>query len=145
MHVPEVHIGQNLTKDARLHPFEAMEPPVVRGAAVAHEVQVAPRAERRPETSRTPGEDLLVADAVEGAGEGDRGQVAPEAETEPDLEEPAREVARLCGLPLEATVVPQVAVGEMDINRVTLALTEGEPDAEPLLLMPRLVRTPWDS
>jgi len=56
----------------------------------------------------------------------------------------AREVARLCGLPLEATVVPQVAASEMDINRVTLALTEGEPDAEPLLLMPRLVRTPWD-
>ena len=56
----------------------------------------------------------------------------------------AREVARLCGIPLEATVVPQVAAGEMDINLVTLALTEGEPDAEPLLLMPRLVRTPWD-
>ena len=56
----------------------------------------------------------------------------------------AREVARLCGLPLVATVVPQVAVGEADWTLVSEALTDGEPDAEPLLPMPRLVRTPWD-
>lgn len=56
----------------------------------------------------------------------------------------AREVARLCGLPLAATVVPQVAAGTMDPDRVIEALTEGEPDPEPMLLMPRLVRTPWD-
>ena len=57
----------------------------------------------------------------------------------------AREVARICGLPLEATVIPQVAAGTMDIKRVTEALLVGENDAEPLLVMPRLVRTPWDA
>lgn len=56
----------------------------------------------------------------------------------------AREVARLCSLPLAATVVPQVAAGTMDPDRVIEALTEDEPDPEPMLLMPRLVRTPWD-
>ena len=56
----------------------------------------------------------------------------------------AQEVARLCGLPLEATVVPQVAANSADIKHVIEALTEGEPEAEPILLMPRLVRTPWD-
>jgi hypothetical protein len=57
----------------------------------------------------------------------------------------AQEVARLCGIPLEATIVPQVAAGTLDADRVKEALTEGEPDAEPLLIMPRLVRTPWDA
>lgn len=56
----------------------------------------------------------------------------------------AREVAALCNIPLAATVVPQVAAGTMDADRVIEALTEGEQDPEPLLLMPRLVRTPWD-
>ena len=56
----------------------------------------------------------------------------------------AREVAVLCNIPLAATVVPQVAAGTMDADRVIEALTEGEQDPEPLLLMPRLVRTPWD-
>ncbi len=56
----------------------------------------------------------------------------------------AREVAALCNIPLVATVVPQVAAGTMDADRVIEALTEGEQDPEPLLLMPRLVRTPWD-
>lgn len=56
----------------------------------------------------------------------------------------ARDVAHLCGLPLEATVVPQVAAGNADIKHVIEALTEGEPEAEPIFLMPRLVRTPWD-
>ena len=43
----------------------------------------------------------------------------------------AREVARLCGLPLVATVVPEVAgyAGVAD---------------EPLVVMPRHVRLPWD-
>jgi len=57
----------------------------------------------------------------------------------------AKEVARLCGLPLEATVVPQVAVGDQNINDVSEALTDAEPGAEPLVVMPRLVRTPWDA
>lgn len=56
----------------------------------------------------------------------------------------AQEVARLCGIPLEATIVPQVAAGDAEIKHVIEALTEGEPTAEPILLMPRLVRTPWD-
>lgn len=43
----------------------------------------------------------------------------------------AREVARLCGLPLAATIVPEVA--EYD----------GVAD-EPLVVMPRHVRLPWD-
>ena len=51
----------------------------------------------------------------------------------------AREVARLCGLPLEATVVPEVALAD-----VSEPLQSDEPEAEPLLVMPRLVRTPWD-
>lgn len=43
----------------------------------------------------------------------------------------AREVAKLCGLPLEATIVPAV-VGEV-------------PTAdEPIIMMPRHVRLPWD-
>jgi hypothetical protein len=57
----------------------------------------------------------------------------------------AQEVARLCGVPLEATVVPQVAAGEASINHVIEALTDGAPEAEPIVLMPRLVRTPWDT
>lgn len=56
----------------------------------------------------------------------------------------AQEVARLCGIPLEATIVPQVAAGDAEIKHVIEALTEGEPEPEPILLMPRLVRTPWD-
>lgn len=46
----------------------------------------------------------------------------------------AREVAELCGLPLEATVVPAV-VGE---------LPEGVPVSEPIIPLPRYVRLPWD-
>ena len=45
----------------------------------------------------------------------------------------ARRVADLCGLPLVATVVPSVVEG--------LADAEG---GEPLVLMPRYVRLPWD-
>ena len=56
----------------------------------------------------------------------------------------AQEVARLCNIPLAATIVPQVAAGGAEIKHVIEALTEGEPTAEPILLMPRLVRTPWD-
>ncbi|MBQ9005580.1 MAG: hypothetical protein IJ092_04310 [Atopobiaceae bacterium] len=52
----------------------------------------------------------------------------------------ASEVARLCGLPLEATVVPKVALSD-----VSEPLQCDEPEAEPLLVMPRLVRTPWDN
>lgn len=48
----------------------------------------------------------------------------------------AREVARLCNIPLAATVVPEVAVAQG-------GLPESE-DAEPLIVMPRHVRLPWD-
>ena len=43
----------------------------------------------------------------------------------------AREVARLCGLPLAATIVPEVA-------------GYGGVADEPLVVMPRHVRLPWD-
>ncbi len=49
----------------------------------------------------------------------------------------AREVARLCDLPLVATVVPEVACTTED----TLAQHASD---EPLIAMPRHVRLPWD-
>lgn len=47
----------------------------------------------------------------------------------------AKEVARLTGLPLAATIVPAV-VGELP--------AEDDPGQEPMVLMPRHVRLPWD-
>lgn len=72
----------------------------------------------------------------------------------------AQETAQLLGLPLVATVVPAVAVKRLGSpydtqtlpgwatiapNSVTEALIDGTSDHEPLVLTPRLVRTPWDS
>ncbi|MBR3234528.1 MAG: hypothetical protein IKG11_02825 [Atopobiaceae bacterium] len=72
----------------------------------------------------------------------------------------ALKTADLLGLPLTATVVPLAAATKLDITNlpadvhnyatiappsVTEALIEGISDPEPLVLMPRLVRTPWDS
>lgn len=54
----------------------------------------------------------------------------------------ARETARLLGLPVAATIVPQVALAGG--ATVTEALTDEGSDHEPLLVMPRFVRTPWD-
>ena len=71
----------------------------------------------------------------------------------------ALRVAELLGLPLAATVVPLVAAQRLEQSQqrpletenaniapdwVTEALTDGEPEPEPLVLMPRFVRTPWD-
>ncbi len=69
----------------------------------------------------------------------------------------AREVARLLSLPVAATIVPAVALDNdeaADANpqfatlmpaSVSEALTVATDDVEPLVLMPRLVRTPWDN
>ena len=68
----------------------------------------------------------------------------------------ARKTAELLGLPVAATIVPAVAVGANERGdahnlpiiapaAVTEALTDGEPAHEPLVLMPRFVRTPWDN
>ena len=68
----------------------------------------------------------------------------------------ARRTADILGLPLAATIVPLVALGdEASTTRaqlptiagpsVTEALTDGQPDPEPLVVMPRFVRTPWDN
>lgn len=71
----------------------------------------------------------------------------------------AAEVARITGLPIAATMVPWTTAVRLarDLGEdlgpteakacpsgVALALTEGNCDAEPLVLMPRFVRTPWD-
>ncbi len=56
----------------------------------------------------------------------------------------AREVARLCGLPLAATIVPKVAAKDLDGEELKLALSIDEAADEPLVVMERLVRTPWD-
>lgn len=71
----------------------------------------------------------------------------------------AVEVSRLLGLPLAATVVPLVAAEALgptapsqgQHNAATIApawvneaLTDTGLDPEPLVLTPRLVRTPWD-
>lgn len=71
----------------------------------------------------------------------------------------ACEVSRLLGRPLAATVVPLVAAEHLDVtapsqgdhNHATIAptwvkeaLTDTGSDPESLVLMPRLVRTPWD-
>ncbi len=71
----------------------------------------------------------------------------------------AAETAHLLGLPLVATVVPLVAVEHLgptaptqqQHNHATIAptwvkeaLTDAGSEVEPLVLMPRLVRTPWD-
>jgi len=55
----------------------------------------------------------------------------------------AAQVARELGLPLAATVVPQVAA---DAYAASLAAAEApaQPGAEPLVALPRLIRTPWD-
>lgn len=85
-------------------------------------------------------------------------------ETDPDHVRHGRafatEVARQLGLPLMATVVPAVAIEHLASQgvstpdtqaaalapvSVTEALTDGTPDPEPLVVMPRLVRTPWDN
>ena len=72
----------------------------------------------------------------------------------------AQETAMLLGLPLVATVVPEVAVRRLGSpfdtqvfpnwatvapDSVTEALIDGISDHETLVLTPRLVRTPWDS
>ena len=72
----------------------------------------------------------------------------------------ALQTAALLDLPLVATVVPQVTVERLGLagdarpapqqaslapNSVTEALIDGTSAHEPLVLMPRLVRTPWDS
>ena len=69
----------------------------------------------------------------------------------------ARETAALLGLPLAATIVPACAMRDLEDAStraaqdahvasisVTEALTDGAPAPEPLVVMPRLVRTPWD-
>ncbi len=72
----------------------------------------------------------------------------------------ARQTAEYLGLPVRATVVPAAAIagladagssigrtqGALMASRtVTEALTDAAPDYEPLVVMPRFVRTPWDS
>lgn len=72
----------------------------------------------------------------------------------------ARQVAQLCGIPLAATIVPWACAQALadsagdDLGRpratlaptsVTEALTSAESEAEALVMMPRFVRTPWDS
>jgi len=72
----------------------------------------------------------------------------------------ARKTAELLGLPLVATVVPEVAVKRLENssdtlalpgwatvapNSVTQTLIDGTSEHEPMVLTPRLVRTPWDS
>lgn len=68
----------------------------------------------------------------------------------------AKETAELLGLPLVATVVPRSAIedavpptadaqSEEDaLERVESLLTEGEPEHEQILVMPRFVTTPWN-
>lgn len=69
----------------------------------------------------------------------------------------AAELAQLLGLPVTATIVPAVALDGTEaagekLRFATLApasvsgpLTEATEAVEPLVLMPRLVRTPWDN
>lgn len=52
----------------------------------------------------------------------------------------ASEVAHLLDKPLAATVVPQVAADAYELR----AKAQNEPTAEPLVAMPRHIRTPWD-
>ena len=69
----------------------------------------------------------------------------------------AAQTAELLKLPVAATIVPACAVSALEVAStvtaqdahlasisVTEALTDGTPDPEPLVVMPRLVRTPWD-
>ena len=66
----------------------------------------------------------------------------------------ACEVSSLLNLPLAATIVPAVVAGaaageyaeaaSLAPNSVTEALIDGTSHLEPLVMMPRLVRTPWD-
>lgn len=71
----------------------------------------------------------------------------------------AREVAQLTGLPLAATVVPWATAERIareqgqDLGRprtmaapaaIAAALTDASCGDEPLVVMPRFVRTPWD-
>lgn len=71
----------------------------------------------------------------------------------------ASEVSQMLGLPLAATVVPLVAAEALGLtapsqgqhNHATIApawvkeaLTDAGSEVEPLVLMPRLVRTPWE-
>lgn len=71
----------------------------------------------------------------------------------------AAQVAAQLGLPVAATIVPACAVAALEQDgstgaahgahvasiSVTEALTDGTSDFEPLVVMPRLVRTPWDN
>ena len=56
----------------------------------------------------------------------------------------AREVARLCGLPLAATVVPEVAVAKEGVRAAGPSGGMGPSSDEPLLVMPRYVKRPWE-
>lgn len=71
----------------------------------------------------------------------------------------AREVAGQLGLPLEATIVPWATAERVALQAgeelgrprvmqapqgVAASLTDGACGAEPLVCMPRFVRTPWD-
>lgn len=68
----------------------------------------------------------------------------------------AKETAELLGLPLVATVVPLCTVenavpitgdaqsAEEAYERVESLLTEGEPEHEQIIVMPRFVTTPWN-
>lgn len=67
----------------------------------------------------------------------------------------AQSTAELLGLPLAATIIPVVALGPTHTPNaqlaalapasVTKALTDDAPDPEPMVAMPRFVRTPWDN
>ena len=70
----------------------------------------------------------------------------------------AHETARLLNLPVDATIVPAVALQALDPSgstaaaqgahvastSVKMALTDGVSAPEPLVVMPRFVRTPWE-
>ena len=56
----------------------------------------------------------------------------------------AGEVARICGVPLVATVVPAVACEDVDEQTLRQELDWRCGDEESLVVLPRYVRTPWD-
>lgn len=57
----------------------------------------------------------------------------------------ARECADLLGLPLAATVIPEVALTGATPDVVFNVLTENGEQTEELLVMPKYVSTPWDT
>lgn len=57
----------------------------------------------------------------------------------------ARECADLLGLPLVATVIPEVALTDAASDVVFNVLTENGERTEELLVMPKYVSTPWDT